>query len=179
MDATKISLFALAGLTMSLFVGSVSATPPSGSTCVGNYNPDAFANVCYYQNPSTPPSTYNPGGVTTNPTTVCIIGNLCEPVPVPTTTPSGPVSVPIPGTPGLYGVYTDEPGLHGGGPLTCTSGAQTVCYSSGPCYTDETCFALKVEGTVVLRTESYSDDSGNSCTWIGTAHGVGADTCDV
>jgi hypothetical protein len=68
-----------------------SASPPPGSTdnCLGGgYNPDALANVCFGDGPSTPDHT---GTVGTTPGP-CVIGETC--VPIPTYDPNGGTTIP-------------------------------------------------------------------------------------
>jgi hypothetical protein len=101
-----LTLMALAGLA--LIVPAVTAEPPAGATCVGNYNPDALSNVCYTTNPGTPAGTGHTGTVVTDDTEVCPIGNTCETVPVPGYSSSGGVAYPTPGTPSHpQGVYIE------------------------------------------------------------------------
>jgi len=113
------------------------AQPPSDYTCPVGYNPTAFSNVCVQGTPGSPPGNYNPGGVGLGSgPSVCIIGDLCESVPVPVLTPTGPVNVPIPGTPGHPGpgLYVEVKGVQVD-PAT-TANCHYDATDSGACTTE-------------------------------------------
>jgi hypothetical protein len=87
----NLGLLTLSALMLAAPLASAGPSPPPGSTdnCLGGgYNPDAFANVCFNDGPSTPDHT---GTVGTTPGP-CIIGETC--VPLPTYDPNGGTTIP-------------------------------------------------------------------------------------
>jgi hypothetical protein len=84
----RTMIFLMAGGLL-VCTATVTASPPSGSTCVSGYNPSALTNVCYQDTPGT---TINVPSVTTTSPGICPVGDIC--VPVPGLGPSHPESVP-------------------------------------------------------------------------------------
>jgi hypothetical protein len=152
----------------------VSAGPDPGSTCVRGYEPSAVLNVCYESapnhpgNPGSPPGTYYTGTVTTTSSEVCVIGNLCEDVPMPAYDPNGGVGYPWPGTPGTPG----RPGIPEANSLYIEVAGLVSLEFCEP--EEEDCGLLVNGGSIV---GSYEGENGQTCIWIGRGQSP-LDTCE-
>lgn len=156
MTRAMLALWAALALALA-FVPAVDAAPPAGFTCIGGYNPSALSNVCYKITSGS--YTLYPGTVTAPTQEVCVIGNLCEDIPVPQYNPSGgsPITVPLVGVE-LYHEVLGTPILkecpaHEGGQGVYVATEVGCLYSDGP----EICLSV-LEGPerlCVFREESY------------------------
>lgn len=183
--------FPTLAILAALLLAPVAAADPPG-TCVGGYNPNALSNVCYQSGPG---STFHPGSVGVGPSApVCIIGNLCQDVPMPTYTPGGGPGVPVPGvlTPTYVSVagvavYPHTPcgddgsGIKVGNVCVQSCGdlaiqVGTLCLSGdigqvvGPCYEDGTGLAINGRCQVQGCTDAYGNfgiQVGNRCFSLG------------
>ncbi|MCA1811103.1 MAG: hypothetical protein LC623_03720 [Halobacteriales archaeon] len=133
----NLGLLTLSALMLAAPLASAGPSPPPGSTdnCLGGgYNPDALANVCLGDGPSTPDHT---GTVGTTPGP-CVIGETC--VPVPTYDPNGGMTIPSVSLPAISYVdvntplvFCESPNDHpwtGTSLAMCVAGADAGTYGS-------------------------------------------------
>ena len=82
-----------------LAAGSVAAQQPPGSECVSGYNPNALVNVCTVPGDDRDVTAPGVGQVGTSSQPVCLVGDLCPTLPVPTYTPGSSQTYTVPGVP--------------------------------------------------------------------------------